>query len=306
MKQVSIYFSRFLLTLLAISAPLKLQAAACCGGGSSGASLITGDYQAQFSLSSSYSSVVAMQTGDKALFWEDGHHQRTLTHKVSIASMISENSQVGLSVEYLKKEYSFQSGSSESSQDLGDLTTQFGYELLAESYYTSYLPRILLGLAHTLPTGVGVEESNKPGLSDVTGLGRHQTSLSLLFLKRRPNSMISLKLETHQRWRRARIGASNGHSFELSASYLPPKVNWNLGAGFGTIFNNGREVKGAQGQSYRSSFERVSEIFLFTALSFSNDWESSLRYVDQTLVGPAKNSTLSRTLSLTLTKYLPL
>lgn len=291
--------------------PLQGHGAACCGGGSSSASLITGDYLAQFSLSSSYSDIAAMQTNGKAIFWEDGHSQRTLTYKISAGAMVSEKSQVGISTEMLKKDYSFISGNRESSTRMGDITLQAGHELLRESYYNSLLPRILLGLAHSLPTGIGLEESKKSGLSDVSGLGRHQTSLSLLMLKRTASFMFSLKLEAHQRWKRKQrggstVGASTGESLEVSLTRLPPKSIFTYGGSFATLWNSAHKVRRSTGTEYKSADERVSEVAIFSALALAQDWETSLRYVDQTLIGPAKNSTLSRTVSLALTKYISL
>lgn len=309
MKKSFTSISKFFCLLLLT--PSSLWAAACCGGGSSSATLITGDYQSQLSLATSYSNVEGMQTNGQAIFWEDGHHQRTLTYKLTGATMIGERAQIGASTEYLKKDYSFSSGASESSSTLGDVTLQLGYELLTESYYTSLLPRILIGLAHSLPTGTGLEESTKPGLSDVSGLGRHQTSLTVIMLKRRPGAMFSLKLEAHERWERTqsnktKVGSSSGLGFELSATRIPPKLIWSYGASFSTRFNEGHQVTRASGTSYRSAYERVSEVALFSALALPKDWEVALRYVDQTLIGPAKNSSLSRTATLALTKYIPL
>lgn len=296
----------FWISIFSFLIPAKLMAAACCGGGGSSANLIIGDYSSQFAVSSSYSNVVGDQSGaDKVRFWNDGREQKTLTYKLSAATLIGERFQTGASGEYLQKRYEFSSGNKENSNHLGDTSLFVSYEMWTESFYRSWWPRFFISLTHTLPTGIGLYESQKRGMSDVNGLGRHQTQLGLHFYKRLPSFLLRSKIEVYQRFKKDKVGSSNGGSFEIGIARLPPKSAWSYGIGVKTIINEGANVQEEQAL-VRTPQERFFEVNPHVSYSFDNNWGVDASYTDQTIIGPVKNTTLSRTFALTLNKYISL
>ena len=201
-------------------------------------------------------------------------------------------------------------GASESSTLLGDSHLFAAYEVLTESFYTSWRPRLFLSLTHTLPTGKALEEAQKDGLSDVSGIGRHQTQLGVHLFKRTKLVLLSAKGELYYRYKRSlksdlELGASQGGSLEFGVIRNPPKSPFSYGLFWRALQHGKKEVVTSE-RRYETSQERVFEVAPYVGLALDGDWALDLVYTDQTLLGPVKNTTLSRTFALTLNKYIPL
>ena len=143
---------------------------------------------------------------------------------------------------------------------------------------------------YVAPTGRSMAQSNTALTSDVSGLGMHQFHLGVAAIKRWSDWDANAVLKL-------------GHEWKQDSTFL----NVSLGAGysFAEVWRAGLSIE----TQYQSP-QKVSDSFsLYTSqklawntgatITYLLGADSSLiaGYVDQTLFGPAINSTLARTFS---------
>lgn len=266
-------------------------AAPCCAGSGALPSLITGDEARSVGVSISAGSVVADAAGaGKGLpVFRDDQSNRELRRNLTIngATLISDRWQVGASVPVVQNQIS--SGAySESKAHLGDISATLGYEALPEWEYSEWKPRVFTFLQWVMPTGQPMENSTARMASDVSGLGFHQLHLGAIAIKRWNDwdANIVLKL---------------GREFSYSSGFLNSAIGG--GYSFAERWRAGMSLE----FQYQSPMKRPESITsqklvwntgaTMTYLAGANS-SIIVGYVDQTLFGPAINTTLARTFSL--------
>jgi hypothetical protein len=293
------WFLAFISSLL----PASLWAAACCGGGSGGAQVISGDFRYQVTMGMSYSSVIGEKYGEQsAYFWPEGRHQRTQLTRLSGLYAFDNGWQLGAGGEYLVRDYALTTGGKSEEAGVGDSDLIATYEFMPELSYSAWKPRGFLSLTQRIPTGKSVEESKDPYFADVTGDGQFASTLTLTLIKVRGEFDFMGQVGVTHRFARtihqnnSKLGEGQSSQFFLDVGMSPGQGQWHLGFGVGGVLKDGRETtKG--GRVLRSSSELVWDVSPSISYAF-DEASASLRYSDQTLLGPVKNTTLSRTLLL--------
>lgn len=308
------FILRIAITLLCASLSLieSARSAACCASGTALPSLIIGPQKTSVSAALSVGQVVGdYRPGyDRVYLWPKERKLETQTLMISAAHMISEYSQVGLQIPLLKKNYTSAGGLSESNTLLGDVSLSYAYELVKEIEFSYYKPRVFTSVRAILPTGHSQFETASMGLSDVSGIGQWGVALGSALVK--VYNRWDLNVFPEYRYylpqsfnRDARLYRAKGFqaaTVSVNGGYFHKLTKIRFGAGIMPQWLDVRKV-----DSPVASLSSDREVFCDTSLSTSyvpDDQHSiHLTYVDQTLVGPVSNTTLSRTISLRLQKF---
>lgn len=277
--------------------------AACCGGGSSGSFIITDNSRYELRLTTGHSTVVAEKfESDKVLLWDTQRKQRSTTITPSIGLSLSERWQAGLSFDILSKDYRFEQGNKEKSSRLGDTRILVAYELIPPSPSFTKTPQVILSIEQSLLTGRGLIDSQKSGLSDVSGEEQSQLKIGVHLFKQ----LRILRLTSTANFSRLfdrNVGESRleeRHQLDLGFGVAyTPRSNWSLGSNIGAHFKQGRHIKKNRSALLAPS-ERYFEIAPYFSYALSPRFQTVITYLDQTLIGPVAYTTLSRSISLSL------
>jgi hypothetical protein len=301
-------------------------AAPCCSGASLFPALITGDESQVFSATLGVGRVIgdAPAQGLPVFRFSDDE-ELTQTLRVDAASIFWDRWQVGLSLPLQRRSHELgpiahaafststspvTSSTGTGSIGLGDLTFNSAYEILPEWDYSVWKPHAYLFARITAPTGGSIYELKtqsglQGGLLNVRGRGFWTLGLGGIAVKTWHPWTLSLLGELHRSLPRSfetslevtpGIGASGiialNHSFFSSRFWL--------GGSVGPLWEEGILT---QGDVNATSAAQVAwNTSLTLGARVTDEWTSSLNYTDQTLLGPVSNSTLSRTLSLQISK----
>ncbi len=304
-KSITLLFLQFFISQ-------SLYAAACCGGGSSLPSLITGDYRAQLSLAATNGAVTHDVNRDSAIKERNSNNQEVNEAMVlSGAYLINSLWQVGFSVPY--KFNTHRSGNlSENSSGAGDIKVQMAYEFLPEYSYSLLKPRGFVFLEQTVPVSDSTYDANKPLRSDSLGNGFYSTALGVSFVKSIVQFDYLFMGEIHQSFKRSfeqngenlSVTPKLGGSFLIGGGWSPNNGNLRLGTTLLHSRGGRRKIEGSINNISESTM--FWEIGVSAAYLFNDDISLSLSYQDQTFLGTARNTTLSKIASLSLIKFFEL
>lgn len=276
-----------------------LYAAACCSAGGSATPIMTEQTSIVARMSFSHSSVVAERyESDKTLFWDDDRKQRTKTLTPSLSYRVSEHWQSSLSFDFISKDYDFSGGGSEKNNRLGDTRFMLAYEALYPSPPFVLKPHVFLSVEQVFPTGRGLDQSQSSGLTDVSGQGQGGTSLGVHLFKKMYRTRWSLESRYTYFYPRTlsstRLGGRSEGSLSLGLQSLNLTNFFDLGSTFSAFLKEGRK----RDNSPSSKSERYYELSFYGIIALSSVHSLVLSYADQTIFGPAYNTTLSRSFSL--------
>lgn len=297
-------FKTLLSLTLASSMSVEVFAAACCAGGGTASPLITEQNKIELRLNVSHSSVVAEKFDtEKPLFWDTERSQLTTTVSPSIGYAIAQDWQVGGSFDYVMKDYTFEQGESESSGRLGDVQLLVAYELIHPSPPHQWSPQLFISYEHLFPTGRGLEESGKPGLSDVSGSDQTLSSIGVHLFKR----LYRVRLSSEIRYSRAhpahvedvKLLARQQVQASVGAFRLQPRSSWSYGLNVAAHYQEGRHRETSLGKN-KAPTESFYEVIPYFVWSPRERMSLTLSYADQTIFGPVQNTTLSRRVALLL------
>lgn len=284
------------------------EAAPCCAGSTALPSLITGDEAKNFNVAMSYGTVVGDAFGaldGRLPEFRDGQSSREIRQNITLnyAMLVSDRFQVGTSVPVTRNH--IESGSrADSKALLGDVSFTLGFEALPEYEYTLYTPRVYTFMQGILPTGRSVQLSESPLGTDVAGLGQWQLHVGSAAIKRWSDwdAMIIVKLgrlfsETFTSSLNgvARVGASWGLSASVGGGYSFGEI-FRMGLSLEPQYQSPQEVRTSVGENTTSQ-KLVWNTGLTATALVGADSSLVLGYTDQTLFGPAINTTLARTFS---------
>ena len=277
----------FLLSFLTHAA----SAAPCCAGSSALPSLITGDEAHFLGLSLSVGSVVADVAGaGKGLpvFRDDLSNKESRRNiSINFATLISDRWQVGASVPLVQNQIASTSHQETHSQ-LGDVSATLGFEALPEWEYSEWKPRVFTFAQWVVPTGRSIADSRTALASDVSGLGFHQLHLGAVAIKRWSDWDLNLvlKLGKELSYGSSLVNASLGGGYSLGD-------RWRIGASLEAQYQSPMKIN----DSFTSQ-KLVWNTGATATLLVGSDSSVIVGYTDQTLFGPAINTTLARTFSL--------
>lgn len=285
-------------------------AASCCGGGANFPVLITGDFKSQVNSSLSYSSVIGdVDKGGTSTFRHADNNETTQTVKVDGSYLLSDYWQTGISIPIVKREKRVYGSHSESS-GLGDVSAQLSFEFLPELRYSTWKPRGFTFLNLTLPTAPSIYDFNDPLGADARGRGFYTIDLGVSFLKTRGawdfTGSFSIFQPLNKRFS-SRTGESGmiystpGVSVLLGAGYTPRVTSpWRFGLSLSPRYEGRKVIETST--SSASEAQMVWDTGSSVSYLYEKELAFSAQYLDQTLLGPAQNTTLSRTISVNVQK----
>ena len=271
--------------------------AACCGGGFASPSLIAGDQATQVTASTSYGEVVIDNVDGDGYWRRLENHTDLKTVKIEAATIISDRFQAGISVPVVERTRLGQNFAG-----LGDLAANVGYEYLTDWDYDLYRPKGLGFLQIILPTGKSRFESDNGGL-DSRGNGFFAIGAGTLLTKTFGNIDTFVSADVHR-------GFSKSVNTSILSGSLAPGFGGNagFGAGYNTqFFRFGSSLiwsvedpiaYDGKGTQFSSSIERFASATLSVSYLASDEWASTLSYIDQTWFGSPVNTSLARSVAL--------
>ncbi len=286
--------------------------AACCGGGFTLPSLLTGDDRAQLTTSLVTSNTaIDVQPSGKWLTRDKPERSETL--RLEGAKLVSDLWQLGASLPVTRRSRMGPDGEG-ASGGLGDFALTAGYEALPEWDYNSWRPKGIAYLQLVLPTGRSrLESANELNL-DITGRGFYTLGPGIVLLKVRPPFDAQLMLEVHrslsreiespQAGGRVHLDPKNGATASLAGGWS--QGDWRFGIGALFSYEDAIGVSESNGSGSTAAgtsdiaLERFGTVTASLAYMIATDWAASAAYSDQTLLGSPSNTTLSRTLLIAL------
>lgn len=271
-------------------------AAPCCSAGSALPALVTNDDWAQISVISSYSDTV-MDAPNEGLpvLRSDQNADHSWVTRVAAAMKVADSWQLGVGASVISRATRASSHQFDAS-GMGDSDISFGYELLPEWNYSSWRPRGWLYLQTVFPTGQAIQDPTLSNPAEVRGQGVFQTAVGLALTKIWGNWDALLVPEVRRLYSKsfdggAELSGAWGASLQLGGGY-----NWgDLRFGLRTqpVYQGQRNVT-AEGQSSATGSKLVWNSGADVSYLVDSNWMMSISYSDQTLLGPARNTTLER------------
>lgn len=289
-------------------------AAPCCGGASALPQLITGDDRAQVSASLSHGNVI----GDAPpqgipVFRAASDSERVQILRFDAAYLVEERLQVGMGLPIVRRSRNFSEKDGSSATGLGDLGASAAYEFLPQWTYSAWKPRGFVFTQITVPTGPSIYDASQSHLVDARGRGYWSAAAGVAFVKSWGNWDALASIEGHRSFSRT-VSSSDGQSISLhpgwgasallGGGFSPGGGDLRLGLSLSPVHEGAIDVEG--GVTSRSEAQLVWNTSAQVGYLLSPEWSSSLAYTDQTLLGPARNVSLSRTVMLSLQHRWPL
>ncbi|MBU6376686.1 MAG: hypothetical protein KGQ59_11860, partial [Bdellovibrionales bacterium] len=187
------------------------------------------------------------------------------------------------------------------STQLGDPTLGIAYEAWPEWTYSEWKPRGYLFGQLTLPVAKSIYDSSEATLSDATGSGFARFSVGALLLKNHEPWDFSLTPEIHRSFARhfGTLSADPGFggSALVALGYNLRAYPMRLGFRLQPVWNQGRRTE-SEGVLQEARSQWVWNTGFDLSLLANSQFSVNLNYTDQTLMGPAINTSLSRTVAL--------
>ena len=286
--------SRELLFLLSIVVSEVVHSAACCGGGANFPSLILSDDRAQIGLSAGSSIVIGDTNAvGRSVFRSSDDDEWINTLTLDGAVLIADRWQIGGSIPLAQRSRSTADALA-TDWGLADNSLTLGYEAIPEFTYSRWKPRGFLYFQLTFPTGGNIYSATKPFAVDARGRGFYTLSLGTFLIKTWGAWDTSFRIAINRSLNR-NFAAADGSTiaihpgFDLGAAiatgYSPQQSDWR----FGITLNPAYTAKTNVGRSklvWTSSLEANRLV--------AQQWALGLVFNDQTLIGPAKNTSLER------------
>ncbi|MBI3554827.1 MAG: serine protease spb1 [Deltaproteobacteria bacterium] len=296
-------------SLLALLSSGVAMAAPCCGGGSGIPALITGDDGAQLGASLSQASVIGDAPAEgMPVFRSTNDSEVTQAFRLDGAYRISDRFQAGAVVPLIRRARQLTAATAQA-YGFGDITLNAGYEALPEWSYSAWKPHGFLFLQTTLPTSPSTYDSEAPFQIDARGRGFFQLGLGAAFLKGVGNWDFIASVEGHRSFART-FAASDGGTLNLTpgwgatgllgVGYSPRAGIVRLGLSLSPVFEGPIDVRGEVNST--SADQLVWNTSAQVGVLISPEWSSALSYTDQTLLGPTRNVSLSRSVALSAQK----
>lgn len=282
-------------------------AASCCGGGGSMPNIITGDNRGQLGIvtsNSSYTHYADEESKISKRYNDNKETSETLT--LSGAYLISELWQTGMSVPFKYNTHQTNT-SSENSTGLGDIRIQAAHEFMPEYSFSYWRPRGFIFVEQFIPTSKSTYSASKPLRTDAMGKGFFTTALGFSFNKLISYYDYNFLAEYHYSFKRkfddVEVTPKGGVSSLISLGVSPYLGNFRMGTSL--MYSNEFSTK-VEGQVNSKSNNRyLYEVGVNASYSY-DEYSISLNYSDQTFLGTASNTTLSKTIGISLFKYFSL
>ena len=302
----------FIFALIALHSPHAFSAP-CCGGSSAIPTLITGDDRAQLQASISHGSIIGdAPSAGIPVFRASSDREGLDVFNLAGAYRLFDRGQIGLGVPVISRSRNTPNAQANAA-GIGDLILDFAYEAIPDFDYSVWRPKGFVFVQMTLPTSASTYDSVVPFQIDARGRGFYTLGLGAAFLKTISNWDFILSLELHRSLRRT-VTAQDGSNLFLvpnfggtamvGAGYSPGGGNLRFGISLAPIYEGSIDVYGAIDSTSDPQFSWSTSFqcgYLIT-----DEWSAGASYIDQTLMGPASNVSLSRSVLLSVQRRWPL
>lgn len=244
--------------------------------------------------------------GGLSVFRAENDKEITQTLRVDSAFLLSDRWQVGASLPLVRRALS-RTGVDNSATALGDLRVNGAYEILPEWSYSAWRPKGYLFTQVIFPLGRSIYESKSAGAVDAIGQGFYTMALGSLLLKRWGDWDVFLMPEIHYSLPRSfseggdslSVAPGFGSSAALGLGVSPWGGDLRVGLRIQPAYAARKKVTTASEESL-TAYQLVWDSALELGYLIEENWSLSAAYTDQTLLGPANGTTLSRSVSLSL------
>lgn len=262
--------------------------------------LILGNERIQMSLSGNYSSVVGdTPASGRTIFRVETDNEITYTSALSGGLLISDRWQAGASLSTGYRNLDRPSVQN-SGAGLGDLRAHLGYEILPVWTYSPWKPKGFVFAHLTAPTGKSTHDSTEAGGADAFGQGFWATGLGVVFVKTWTYWDASLSAQgqysfprTFESPREIRVEPGFQASGQIGVGVSPWAGPFRVGLRAGPAWREGGSSH-LYGETTDGVYRLVWDATLETNFMIGDQISLAANYTDQTLLGPTKNTALSR------------
>lgn len=298
---------KFTLIVLLVSCSHSVIAAPCCSSSAAVPSVVSGDDEMQMTFTTARSTVIGDVSDEgRPVFRSADDSEISQTYRLDMARVFDDRYQGGVSLPVVDHEVNRLS-SHHQSMRFGDIRLTGAYEAMPEWSYSSWKPKGFGFFQLTLPTGRSIYDSQEIGAVDSSGQGFYRFALGGLFTKNRGAWDFYFIPEVHYSFSRTfgnsdggevtRVAPGLGSSIAVGAGFSPHMGNLRIGFRLQPLFSQSKKIDSSLGKS-ETAKQEVWDTSLEAAYLLTEAWTVLSSYTDQTLLGPARNSTLSRTFSL--------
>lgn len=298
-----------MILLLATALLTSAYAAPCCGGSSALPSLLTGDDRAQVQTSASFGSVIGdAPAAGIPVFRAVGDNEHTVITRLEGAYRWFEHFQTGFSLPAVGRIRAVNQ-QTHAAWGLGDVQISAAYEVLPEWDYSVWRPKGFLFAQMTFPSGSSTYDARQAYQLDSRGRGFYSAGIGTALLKTWSEWDAFFNLELHRSFDRgARLEDGTqislqpgwGGTATLGGGWSPGSGSLRVGVSLSPVWEEGIDVTGDVNS--RGTDQWVWNLGLQAHYLISDEWTVGAQYTDQTLLGPAQNVSLNRTLGLTVMK----
>ncbi len=287
-----------LAVIAAIIVPSITMAASCCGGSFASPSVITGDEKAtlvsEFSVSS-----VATEVSSGGI-WQNRTSPESLeTLRLHGAHIFFDRFQIGGSLPVIRR-----SRAESTSSGLGDLAVNLGYEVLPEWEFNLWRPRGVSYLTLVAPTGRAIQDSTESLQLDARGRGFWSIGIGTTLTKLIGKFDLVSAVEGHKSFSKevrsanfeAELVPGLGGSVIVGGGFSFQDTR--IGTSLGFNFEDAIETRGLISAS--GSPTRFATVTLSLNQMLTEEWAAAATISDQTLFGSPNNTSLARSIAVSL------
>ena len=288
-----------LITFILLSSPLLI-ANSCCGQSPASFTVLSLEQRLSLSTSLSYIESQGRVFEDSREFWFwDGKKRQVQALGLNVASSIAHRQQFFVNLSLLNGHYK-DSNESGTATNLSDTLIGYNYEIFPEYSFSYWKPIVYITALVNLPTGNSIYDSvSLSEGTDVSGHNQWGTGLGVtlkkiyfpwtLTLQGRSIYLIEKQFET------LKVSGFYDSSAALLISYASQWFGLQLNSG--VTFSHLSQRKISPSGTISGVSQNWSVLF-GVQRPISDSTGIGINYSDQTILGPAKNSLLNRSIAL--------
>ncbi len=225
--------------------------------------------------------------------------RRVQSYSLSAASTLAERHQLFVNSAFLSGEFQ-QEGTSSYSNHFSDTQVGYNYELLPEYSFSYWKPVVYVSALFNLPTGHSIYDGARLGEgADISGHNQWGAGLGLTFRKVYHPLTLTLQARSLQIFSKTFSDVQVSNFFDSSLAFLMSYALpwWNLQSNAGLTFSHLSERK-IHPSDLTSGISQRWTLLAGLQRSLNASWVMGFNYSDQTLIGPAQNTLLNRSINI--------
>lgn len=287
-------FFLFLFSLFSV----RSYAASCCVANTSVPNLMILPSSWQQTLTVASNRVIGdVDPKGSSTFRNSKNRETTNLARMDLAYSWTQQYQNGISVRYQNKKRSFE-GSEATDSGWSDLG-------LFQAYQPVKFQRTWIFNSINVPTSQSVYDSKAAFSVDAHGAGTYQAGLGVFHIINFRSWDFTGSTEVHHSFARSfgsgvdkkEVGSFWGTSLSLGAGYIPWQSKTRYGINLTPRIEGQKPVK-INGVNQNSKQSIVWDSVFNVTYTFNAEYALGVNYLDQTILGPARNTLLSRSLSV--------